>query len=41
MSSEELVKEVNLSSALNDINEYFHTKKYVYNNNEYTVHAYR
>jgi hypothetical protein len=40
MSSEEIVKEINLSSALNDYDEYFHTKKYVFNNNEYTIIKY-
>ena len=40
MSSEEIVKEVNLSAALNGYDEYFHTKKYVFNNNEYTIIKY-
>lgn len=40
MSCEELVKEVNLSSVLNDIDEYFYKKKYVFNNNEYTIIKY-
>ena len=40
MSSEEIVKEVNLSAALNGYDEYFNTKKYVYNNNEYTIIKY-
>ena len=37
MSSEEIVKEVNLSAALNGYDEYFHTKKYVFNNNQYSM----
>ena len=40
MSSEEIVREVNLSAALNGYDEYFHTKKYVFNNNEYTIIKY-
>ena len=40
MSSEDIVKEVNLSAALNGCDEYFHIKKYVFNNNEYTIIKY-
>ena len=40
MSSQEIIKEVNLSAALNGYDEYFHTKKYIFNNNEYTIIKY-
>lgn len=40
MSSEEIVKEINLSAPLYGNDEFFHTKNYVFNNNEYTIIKY-
>ena len=40
MSSEEIIKEVNLSEAINANDDNFHTKKYVFNNNDYTIIKY-
>ena len=40
MSSDELVKEINLSTPLNGNNEFFYIKNYMFNNNEYTIIKY-
>lgn len=40
MSSQEIIKEVNISKALNDDDDNFYIKNYVFNNNEYTIIKY-
>ena len=40
MASKQYIKEINLSLPLNGNDEFFHTKKYIFNNNEYTIIKY-